>query len=78
MSVSRWESSFHVHTSKQAQHCSGLTLVNGSLDGTPHILSDLAEEVPEEAGQQRAPQIQALVGIVIPVILVPPSQGHLR
>ena len=55
-----------------------LTFVHSSLHSAAHVLDDLAEEVPEQACQEGAPQVQALVGVVIPVILIPPAQRYLR
>lgn len=54
------------------------TPVNGFLHMGPDILCELAEELPEQIRKQGAPQVQALVAVVIPVILVPPAQRDLR
>ena len=53
------------------------TSVHSALHSPSHVLDNLAEEVPEQARQQGAPQIQALVGVMIPVVLISPAQRHL-
>ena len=55
-----------------------LTLVHSALHSAAHVLDHLAEEVPEQARQEGPSQVQALVGVVIPVILIPPAQRDLR
>lgn len=52
-----------------------LAPVHAALHIVAHILLQLAEQQAEEARQQRAPQVQALVGVVVPVILGAPPQG---
>ena len=42
-----------------------------------YVLGEFAEELPEQIGQQGTPKIQALVAVVIPIVLIPPSQRHL-
>lgn len=53
------------------------TPVYSFLHVCAHIFGELPEELPEEVGQQGSPQIQALVAVVIPVVLLPPAQCHL-
>ena len=54
-----------------------LTPVDALLDVAAHVLGELAEQLPEQARQQGPPQVQALVRVVVPVILLPPAQRHL-
>ncbi len=42
------------------------------------VLCELPEELPEQVCQQWTSQIQALVAVVIPVILVPSAQRNLQ
>jgi hypothetical protein len=49
------------------------TSVHGLLDMVAHVLGQLPEQLPEQAGQEGPTQVQALVGVVIPVILLPPA-----
>ena len=51
-------------------------LVHAALHVAAGVPGQLAEEHAEEVGQQRPAQIQALVGVVIPVILAAAPQRH--
>ena len=57
---------------------SARTPVHRFLHMGAHVLRELSEELPEQVCKQWTPQIQALVAVVIPVILVPPAQRDLR
>lgn len=46
------------------------------LHGGADVLDHLPEQLPEEARQQRPPQVQPLRRVVIPVVLRPPAHGH--
>mmetsp|Transcript_16479 Transcript_16479/g.64296 ORF Transcript_16479/g.64296 Transcript_16479/m.64296 type:complete len:1268 (+) Transcript_16479:614-4417(+) len=50
-------------------------VVHLALDEVARLLGQLAEELAEEVGQQRAGQVEALVGVVVAVVRRPPLQA---
>jgi hypothetical protein len=66
----------HVHTSSDegegVHHKHAPTHLHVVLD----ILGELAEQLAEQLREQWAAQVQPLVGIVVPVVVLPPPQRH--
>ena len=54
----------------------GFAPVQAALDVAPRVPHQLAEQGAEEAGQEGAAQVQALVGVVVPVVRAAAAQGH--
>jgi hypothetical protein len=49
-------------------------VIRRPLDRPAHVLAKLAEELPKEARQEGAPEVEPLVGVVVAVVLGPPAE----